>query len=83
MEKINISMDSKIVKIVIEQLTEKIQQLEDENTYLRIELDDVRTNNVNLNSVNNDLRIRIEELKKAEDVTEDDIPWLRGECEDE
>lgn len=32
---------------------------------------------------NEQLKEEIKAMKELEDVTEDDIPWLRGECEDE
>lgn len=51
---------------VIEVLVEKIKSLEDENTYLRLELDESKTENVNLRSVNYEMEKKIEELTKNE-----------------
>jgi FtsZ-binding cell division protein ZapB len=66
MEKRMIYIDDKLINIVLEQLEEKIRQLEDENTYLRLELDESKTENVNLRSVVYEMEKKIEELTKNE-----------------
>lgn len=66
MEKRMIYIDDKLINIVLEQLEEKIKSLEDENTYLRLELDESKTENVNLRSVVYEMEKKIEELTKNE-----------------